>query len=202
MAGRIMHRGLPGNTMNHRQKIAIWLGAVNLAVLLLFPPIDSFSFTDTNALVFAGFHFVFTLSSNELVNDNVLFLEVVVLLVNVGVAWLLLRNVKSITGVKRRFNFQDAILLVVAFNLIVIMLFPPFEYFYAITKAILPTFQGFYFIFTAGPMLAIVTPLLYMEVMFVLFNGSVLWLLFNRGKAQEISSRVDVELMHKRGDRK
>jgi hypothetical protein len=173
--------------MNHRQKIALWLGAVNLVVLLLFPPIDSFSYTDTKALVFAGFQFVFTLGANQVINSDVLFLEIVVLLVNVGVAWLLLRDGKNAFGAKRRFNFQNAILLTVAANLTVILLFPPFEYFYAITNAILPTFQGFYFIFQAGPMLTIVTPLLYLEVIFVLFNGTMLWLLFKREVAQEFS---------------
>jgi len=188
--------------MNHKQKIAIWMGAFNLAVLLLFPPVDSFSFTDTKALVFAGFHFAFTLRANELINRDVLFLEIVVLLVNVGVAWLLSRDVKNSAGVRRRFNFQNAILLIVSINLTLILLFPPFEYYYAITKALLPTFQGFYFIFMAGPMLTIVTPLLYMEVMFVLFNGAVLWLLFNREKPQELSPQEAMELMRKLSGRK
>lgn len=188
--------------MNHRQKIALWMGAVNLAVLLMFPPIDSFSFTDTKALVFAGFHFVLTLSVNEVINGDVLFLEIVVLLVNVGVAWLLLRDVKNPIGTKRRFNFQNAILLIVAVNLTVILLFPPFEYFYAITSALLPTFQGFYFIFMAGPMLTIVTPLLYLEVMFVLFNGAVLWLLFKRETVTELTPQEAMELMRKLSGKK
>ncbi|OFZ65906.1 MAG: hypothetical protein A2V79_06940 [Betaproteobacteria bacterium RBG_16_56_24] len=183
--------------MNYKQKISLWAGAFNLAVLLLFPPTDSFSFTDTKALVFAGFHLIFTLSANEVINGDVLFLENVVLLVNVGVAWLLLRDGRYPPGVKRRFNFQDAILLVVAVNLTVILLFPPFEYYYAITKAPLPTFQGFYFIFMAGPMLAIVTSLLYLEVIFVLFNGSMLWLLFKRDEVKEPSPREAMELMRK-----
>jgi hypothetical protein len=175
--------------MNRKQKIALWVGAFNLAMLLLFPPIDSFSFTDTKALVFAGFHLVLTLSVNEVINGDVLFLEIVVLLVNVGVAWLLLQDKKIIPGAKRRFNFQNAILLIVAVNLTVILLFPPFEYFYAITSALLPTFQGFYFIFMAGPMLTIVTPLLYLEVTFVLFNGAILWLLFKREDEQEFTQQ-------------
>jgi hypothetical protein len=183
--------------MNHRQKIALWMGAVNLAVLLLFPPIDSFSFTDTKALVFAGFHLVFALGANEVINGDVLFLEVVVLLVNVGVVWLLLRDEKSAGGTKRRFNFQNTILLIVATNLTVILLFPPFEYVYAMTNALLPNFQGFYFIFQAGPMLTIVTPLLYLEVIFVLFNGAMLWLLFKREEAQETYPQGELELLRK-----
>jgi len=181
--------------MNRKQKIALWVGVANLAVILLFPPFDSFPFTDTKALIFAGFQFVFARGSNEVINGNVLFLEIVVLLVNVGVAWLLLRDVKHALGTRRHFNYQNAILLVVAANLTVILLFPPFEHVNAITGALLPTFQGFYFIFSAGPMLTIVTPILYLEVIFVLFNGAVLWLLFRKEKVMELSPQEAMQLM-------
>ena len=183
--------------MNLKQKIALWLGGANLVVIGLFPPFDSFSFTDTKALIFAGFHFRFAASANEVINGDMLFLEIVVLLVNAAIAWLLLRDVKNIVGTKRRFNYQNAILLVVAVNLTVILLFPPFQFFYALTGALLPSFQGFYFIFMAGPMLTIVTPILYLEVVFVLFNGGALWLLFNRIKEREFSPQEAVELMRK-----
>ena len=183
--------------MNLKQKIALGLGAVNLAVLWVFPPFDSFSFTDAHALIFAGFHFRFARAANEVINGDVLFLEVVVLLVNVGIAWLLLRDAKKVIGMKGRFNYQNTILLVVAANLTMIMLFPPFQFFYAATSALLPAFQGFYFIFMAGPLLTIVTPILYLEVIFVLFNGSILWLLFNRVKERELSPQEAMELMRK-----
>ena len=188
--------------MNLKQKIALGLGAVNLAVLWLFPPFDSFSFTDTTALIFAGFHFRFARAANEVVNGDVLFLEIVVLLVNVAVAWLLLRDDKNITGMKWRINYQNAILLVMAANLTVIILFPPFQLYYAVTSALLPTFEGFYFIFLAGPMLTIVTPILYLEVIFVLFNGSILWLLFNRVKEHDLSPREATDLMRKLSGRR
>ena len=170
--------------MNKRQKFALWVGAGNVVMFLLFPPVDSFSFTDIKAPIFAGFHPVWTLSVNEVVNGNMLFLEMVVLLVNVAIAWLLLQDEKYPARAKRHFDYQNAILLTVAGNLTVILLFPPFEYAYAMTRALLPSFQGFYFIFQAGPMLSIVTPLLYLEVVFVLFNGAILWLLFKREEVQ------------------
>lgn len=167
----------------------------NLAVILLFPPFDSFSFTDANALIFAGFQLIFSRSGNEVINSDMLFLEIVVLLANVGIAWLLLRDIRHVFGTRRHFNYQNVILLVVAANLTVILLFPPFEYFYAITSALLPTFQGFYFIFSAGPMLTIVTPMLYLEVMFVLFNGAVLWLLLKKDTTPELSPQEAMQLM-------
>ncbi len=183
--------------MNLRQKIALGLGAFNLSVLWLFPPFDSFSSTDTKALIFAGFHFRFARAVNEVINGNMLFLEIVVLLANVGIAWLLLRDDKNSIGTRERFNYQNTILLVMAANLTIIILFPPFQFFYAVTSALLPTFEGFYFIFLAGPMLTIVTPILYLEVVFVLFNGSILWLLFNRVNEQDLTPHEEMELMRK-----
>jgi hypothetical protein len=183
--------------MNLKQKIALGLGAANFIVIWLFPPFDSFSFTDIKTLIFAGFHYRFGNSVNELINSDVLFLEIVVLVVNVAVAWLLLRDDKNSIGPRKFFNYQNAILLGVAINLTVILLFPPFQFFYALTSTLLPSFQGFYFIFMAGPMLTIVTPILYLEVVFVLFNAGMLWLLFNRIQERELSAQEAAHLMHK-----
>ena len=188
--------------MNLKQKIALGLGGFNLAVMWLFPPFNSFSFSDTQAPIFAGFHFRFAPGINEMINGDVLFLEIAVLLVNVGIVWLLLRDAKNIVGTKGTFNYQNAILLVVAANLTVILLFPPFQFFYAVTRAVLPSFQGFYFIFMAGPMLAIVTPILYLEVVFVLFNGAALWLFFNRVKERQLTPQEAAELMRKLSGKK
>ena len=66
----------------------------------------------------------------------------------------------------------------------------------------LPSFQGFYFIFMAGPMLAIVTPILYLEVVFVLFNGAALWLLFNRTHERQPTPQEAAELMRKLSGKK
>ncbi len=181
--------------MNRQQRIALWVGLANLAVILLFPPFDSFSYTDTQSLVFAGFQFVFGSEHNELLNYDMLFLEVVVLLINVAIVWLLLRDVKHILVARRHFNYQNAILLMVAVNLTAALLFPPFESSYAMSKAVLPSFQGFYFIFSAGAMLTIVTPILYIEVIFVLFNGAVLWLLFRKNADSELTPQQAMELM-------
>ncbi len=182
--------------MNRNQKIALWVGLFNLVFLLLFPPYDSLSLLDANALVFAGFNFVFARAANEVINTDVLFLEVVVLAVNVAIAWLLLRDTKPGNG-RKRFNLQNGVLLMVAINLTVILLFPPFEYVYAVTKAVVPTFQGFYFIFSAGPMLTIITPILYLEVIFVLVNGALLWLFFRKKKPRELTPQEAMELMRK-----
>jgi hypothetical protein len=47
----------------------------------------------------------------------------------------------------------------------------------------LPSFDGFYFIFGDHGKRTIVTQLLYLEVIFVLTNGAIMWLLFRKTKA-------------------
>jgi hypothetical protein len=73
---------------------------------------------------------------------------------------------------------QRAVLWLMAINLVLMLLFPPFENYYAITQAVLPSFDGFYFIFGDNAQRQIVTTLLYLEVALVLINGGLLWLLF------------------------
>ncbi|MBP7423749.1 MAG: hypothetical protein KA806_09975, partial [Sulfuritalea sp.] len=83
---------------------------------------------------------------------------------------------------------QRAILGLVATNLILAVLFPPFENFSAITKAALPTFEGFYFVFGDNPMRQIVTSILYIEVALIMINGGLLWLLFRDKTEAELSA--------------
>jgi len=122
-----------------------------------------------------------------------------VLLVNVGVAWLLSRETRRTFGAKRNFIYRNAILLAIAANLTVILLFPPFEYFNAITRAPLPIFQGFYFVFSAGPMLTAVTLILYLEVMFILLNGAVMWLIFRKDNTGKLPLQKAMQSIRKLG---
>ena len=172
--------GLTG--MNKNQAIALAIAAANIIFIMLFPPFDIYSITTSQIPVFGGFDFYFNRDQHMLVNTSVLILEAVVVLINASIAWLLLSRPKS-TGVPRRISMQNATLLVVAVNLVVILLFPPFESVFAMTKATLPTFEGFYFIFSRHANHVIVTTILYLEVFFVLINGGLFWLIF-RDKRQ------------------
>ncbi|MFA6121312.1 MAG: hypothetical protein WCT35_04045 [Sideroxydans sp.] len=183
--------------MNKKQTITLWVGFFNLIFLLLFPPFDSMSIAGANTLVFAGFSFVFSHGASEAINTDVLFLEMVVLLVNIGVAWLLFREVKQVASPQRRFNVQNAVLIVVAINLIIILLFPPFENVVDLRSLDTSEFQGFYFIFSADPMHAIITSVLYEEVVFVLFNGALAWLFFREEKSKDLTPQETRELMRK-----
>lgn len=183
--------------MNKKQQITLWVGLFNFFFLLLFPPFDSLSIAGANTLVFAGFDFVFSHSPTEAINTDVLFLEMVVLLVNMGIAWLLLRDTKKVPVSQRKINVQNGVLIVVAINLILILLFPPFENVVDFRSPTMSEFQGFYFIFSADPMHAIISSVLYEEVVFVLFNGALVWLFFRDEKPKELAPKEQMELLHK-----
>src|SRR5271169_815755 len=111
--------------MNRGQYVTVAITLVNLALVLLFPPFDYQSVTRGTSPTFEGFGFVFASAPNRIVNASFLYLEVFVVLVNGLIAWLLTRRGPLIprTGV----DLQRVILVIVAVNLILVTVFPPFE---------------------------------------------------------------------------
>src|SRR5258706_9540027 len=113
--------GLAG--MNRKQTIALIIAAANIILILLFPPFDVYSIANSNVPVFGGFDFYFKRGQFRVVNSSVLSLELFVVLVNVSIAWLVGRVQESPVA-RRRVSLQNATLIVVALNLVVIILFP------------------------------------------------------------------------------
>lgn len=175
--------------MNKGQKYALLVAAANVALVFLFPPYDYVSMLLGNVATFDGFYFVLAGEPHRIVNSSFLALETIVVLANACIAVLLLRTPPSPAARRPGGNSrQRAILGLVATNLILAVLFPPFENFSAITKAALPTFEGFYFVFGDNPMRQIVTSILYIEVALIMINGGLLWLLFRDKTEAELSA--------------
>lgn len=184
--------------MNFAQRIVLAATCINLALLLMFPPYDYVSLQRGGIPTFDGFYFAFGDLPNRTLNTNFLALEVFVVLINACIAMLLmrdppLRQLRPPSGNRQ----QRAVLALVAVNLVVSLLFPPFEYFGAITKATLPTFEGFYFLFGDNSQRQLVTAILYIEVALIMINGGLLWLLF-RDKKQEAASADEVRALAQR----
>lgn len=173
--------------MNRQQAIVLWAAAANLGLALAFPPYDSLYLAHGYVPTFAGFHFVGSVPAGSLLNHNFLILEEIVILINAGIAWLLLRDSASRRG-RRISRGQRSVLWLIAINLVLVLLFPPFENYYAISKATLPSFDGFYFLFGDNAQRQIVSPLLYIEVALVLANGGLLWLLFADRDREKLSA--------------
>ena len=175
--------------MNNAQRIALVVAVANLILLLVFPPYDYITLQRGNIPTFDGFYFAFDSHQNRIVNVDFLALEIIVVLINACIAVLLLRNspLRQLQrpGGNRR---QRVVLALVAINLVLALLFPPFEYFSAITKAALPTFEGFYFVFADNSQRQLVTAILYIEVALVVINGGLLWLLFKDKGPEETSA--------------
>ena len=174
--------------MNNRQRIALLVAVANLVLLLLFPPYDYVSLQRGNIPTFDGFYFAFGSHQNRIVNANFLALEIIVVLINGCIGLLLLRNPPVRTRQRPGGNVrQRAVLALVAVNLVLVLLFPPFELFSAITKAALPTFEGFYFVFADNSQRQLVTPILYIEFALIIINGGLLWLVFKDRGPEDLS---------------
>jgi hypothetical protein len=169
--------------MNKYQWITVVVAVINLVLVMLFPPYDYLSAARNNVPTFDGFYWMFSDTGGRQVNTNFQQLEYFVILINAAIAWLLLKpRAAAPTGATgtRKIDWQRVVLIGVGVNLLAVLLFPPMENFYAVTRSALPSFDGFYFIFgELGPR-TIVTQLLYLEVIFVLVNGAILWLLFKQ----------------------
>ena len=176
------------SAMNNRQRIALLVAVANLVLVLLFPPYDYVSLQRGNIPTFDGFYFAFGSHPNRIVNANFLALEIIVVLINACIGLLLLRNPPARTRQRPGGNVrQRAVLALVALNLVLVLLFPPFELFTAITKAALPTFEGFYFVFADNSQRQLVAPILYIEVALIIINGGLLWLVFKDRGPEDLS---------------
>jgi hypothetical protein len=167
--------------MSKVQKVVLALTALNLLLILMFPPFDDYSVTSHDIAIFGGFRFFLSAAPNSVVNTSFLFLEIAVVLINAAIFWLIsLENQQK--GDSHQFGYRKATLFLVAANLIVVVLFPPFEYISNMTRATIPSFEGFYFLFAHPPNRVIVTPILWLEFIFVLINGALLLLAFKERK--------------------
>jgi hypothetical protein len=175
--------------MNRFQAIALICAALNLLLIGLFPPFDYISLQRSNIPTFDGFYWLFGTHLNRVINIDLLTLEAIVVLINAAIAWLLLRPRPIHTLAVNR--YQRAVLWLIAINLVCIVLFPPFQNYAAITKAALPSFEGFFFLFGDNSMRQLVTPILYLEVCLTLVNGGILWLLF-KGRGEVKLSAAEI----------
>ncbi len=188
--------------MSRAQKSLLAMTVLNLALILLFPPFDDYSVTSNDIAIFGGFRFILNSTPNAALNRSFLFLEIAVVLINAAIFWLIsLEN--SSRQEKNKFNYRKATLILVAANLIAILLFPPFEYISNMSRAAIPSFEGFYFLFTRPPYRVIVTPILWLEVIFILINGALLLLAFREKRVlRDDSEAKAAELMARLQQRK
>ena len=101
--------------LSRQQWITLILAFSNSALISLFPPYDYLSLDRGNVPTFAGFYWLFGNHSNHVINSNFLTLEFIVIMINAGIAWMLLNN-KPEAGKKMQ-RYQRGVLWMVAINL-------------------------------------------------------------------------------------
>ena len=170
--------------MNKYQAVTLLVAAINLSLMLLFPPYDYLS-AHNNAPNFDGFLFAFGDHPSRTLNHDFLSIEIFTVLVNTIIAWLLLSERARL---RRRLDRQNLVLLGVALNLLLALLFPPFQDNYTASQALLPSFDGFYFVFGDNSSRVLIAAVLWVEVAFILVNGAMLWLLFQRPSPRQLTA--------------
>ncbi len=173
--------------MNRYQAITLVIAVANLLLAFLFPPFDYISPARSNVPTFEGFAFAFDEHPGRVINSSFLQIEAFVILINAAIGWLLLKD-RPGAQLGRKTDWQRVVLFGVGLNLLLALLFPPMENYYAVTRAALPSFDGFYFLFGEHGQRTIVTAILYIEVFIILVNGALLYLLFRNTKPVELSA--------------
>lgn len=164
--------------MNKYQRIVVIVAAVNIALMLLFPPFLDNPIRRGVLPSFEGFYPLITTLGAKRIHNELLTLEIMFVVINGLIAWLLLDR-QTAKGELAELRYTRAIGIFLAANLAVLLAFPPFESYASLVKYEAPTFDSFYFALGDKRNRNIFIPLLYLEIILVVINGLVIWLLFN-----------------------
>ena len=174
--------------MNKYQRIVVIVAAVNIAIMLLFPP---FLDNPLRRGIFPSFEGFYPLISNlgvKRIHNELLTLQIMFVVINGLLAWLLLDR-PPVKGTQPEFRYMRAISLFLVANLALLMTFPPFESYPSMVKFEPPFFDGFYFALGDKRNRNFFIPLLYMEVTLVVANALIVWLLFNNARRAELFAK-------------
>ena len=171
------HPRLYSRAVNNFQLTVLIAALANLAVLLLFPPFDSQPLGLTGTATFDAFYPVFDWPVKGVVNSGLLYLEVFSVLVNATLAWLLLQGTPQRPS-RPRFRWQSVLQWIVVADLLLILVFPPFETRPLEARLGERAFEGFAFALSGSVQRGIFIPLLFMELLLLALNATALWLAF------------------------
>lgn len=180
--------------MNKYQRLIVAVAVVNVLVMLLFPPFNDVPLSLRVQPSFDGYFPLLGNLGQRTVNGELLTLQLLFVAVNALAAWLVLQNAErheaEATAPQRHLR---AIGIFAAVNFAIVLLFPPFEPYAALTRPAGSTFDSFYFVFGSRVARPIFAPLLYLECVFVAINALALWLLFNAVRRREERRRTQAE---------
>jgi len=157
--------------MNKFQLTVLIAALANLALMLIFPPFNSQSMLRAGPASFDAFYPAFDAPVNATLNSGLLYLEIFFVLVNAVLAWLLLQGAPERPS-RPRVRWQTVLQWLIIANLLLILLFPPFE-----TQPD-RAFEGFRFALSGSVQRGIFLPFLFLELFLLALDAAVLWLAF------------------------
>lgn len=163
--------------MNKFQLTVLSAALANLALLLLFPPFDSHLLGRMGPAYFDAFYPAFDAPANGTLNSGLLYLEIFPVLINALLAWLLLQGEPQQPSVPR-VRWQSVLQWLVIADLLLILLFPPFETQPLTARMGERAFEGFRFALSGSIQRGIFLPLLFIELVLLALNAMALWLAF------------------------
>lgn len=174
--------------MNKYQRVIVIVAAVNVALMLLFPPFLDNPLRRGVLPSFDGFYPLLTNLGFKRIHNPLLTMEIMFVAINALIAWLLLDR-KTAPGQQPEIRTMRAIGLFVAGNLAVLLCFPPFETYSSLLKNEPSGFDGFYFVAGDKRHRNFFIPLLYLEITLVVINALAVWLLFNTVRRTELQAK-------------
>jgi hypothetical protein len=161
--------------MNKFQITVVAGAAINLAVVLLLPPFDNHPL-GRGISSFDAFYPVFSAPPSGTINTGLLYFEIIAVLLNAALAWLLLQNRPEQPG-RPRTRWQSVVQWLAVADLLLILLFPPFET-RSLSSLGVNYFDGFGFALTGSVQQSVFLPLLLLELFLLAINASSHWLAF------------------------
>lgn len=177
--------------MNKYQRLVVIVAAIDILLMLLFPPFNGRSLARFAPESFDGYYFILSALGDKEIHTTLLTMQLMFVGVNALAAWLLLQTKKHHEDIPS-FRYAEAIGGFVVINLAVIFLFPPFEPYQSLQKHVSSTFDSFYFVFGDRSKRPFYVPFLQLEIMWVAINALALWLLFNAVKRNDDAARARI----------
>jgi hypothetical protein len=177
--------------MNKYQRIVVIVAAVNIALMLLFPPFLDNPLRRGMLPSFEGFYPLLSAFGVKRIHNELLTLQIMFVVINGLIAWLVLDR-QTAKGELPTFRYTRAIGIFLAANLALLLAFPPFESYASLVKFEAPSFDGFYFVLGDKRHRNFFIPLLYLEILLVVINVLVVWLLFNTVRRAELFAKEKI----------
>lgn len=174
--------------MNKYQRVVIVVAAVNVALMLLFPPFLDNPIRRGVMASFEGYYPLVSALGTKRIHNELLTLQILFVVINGLIAWLVLDR-QTAKGEPPAFRYTRAISIFLAANLALLLAFPPFESYSSLLKFEAPSFDGFYFVAGDKRHRNVFVPLLNLELILLVVNALAVWLLFNHLRREELFAK-------------